>query len=191
MSESWDDLAAGWDENEAVIVYSEKAFSSLCELINIKDADVLDFGCGTGLLTEKLSPEVASVTAIDPASRMIAVLDGKALSNVVTIVGIVDEAFVRGCRQAKKRFDVIVASSSLAFVPDYPETIALLTMLLSDKGVLVQWDWEKSSDSGVGFSANEIEEAYENASLKMVSLSNPFSMGDIRVIMAVGQRIDG
>ncbi|USH03790.1 class I SAM-dependent methyltransferase [Grimontia kaedaensis] len=188
MSESWDDLAAGWDENEAVMVYSEKAFSSLGELINIEDAVVLDFGCGTGLLTEKLSPAVASITAIDPASKMIDVLEGKALSNVIPIAGVVDEAFVRECRQAKQRFDVIVASSALAFVPDYPETIALLTMLLADNGVLVQWDWEKSSDSSVGFSAIEIEDAYENAGLKMVSMSNPFSMGDMRVIMAVGQR---
>lgn len=188
MSESWDDLAAGWDENEAVIAYSEKAFGTLCEVIEIRGAQVLDFGCGTGLLTEQLAPRVTSVTAIDPATKMIQVLEDKGFGNVTTVVGEVDEDFVRDCRQSGKRFDVVVASSALAFVPDYAETIELLTMLLADKGVLVQWDWEKVGDSSVGFSSTEIEEAYESAGLNVVSITHPFCMGDMRVIMAVGQR---
>ncbi|OEE59247.1 methyltransferase [Enterovibrio norvegicus FF-454] len=190
MSESWDDMAEGWDGNQAVIAYSENAVRSLTDVVKIKGLTILDFGCGTGLLTEKLSPDAAFITAIDPASKMIGVLDAKALPNVNTVAGVVDEALVRECRQAGKRFDLIVASSSLAFVPDYPETIALLAMLLADKGLLVQWDWEKSESSGAGFIPTEIEEAYTHAGLNLVSTSHPFSMGDMRVLMAVGQRID-
>ncbi|WP_407330450.1 class I SAM-dependent DNA methyltransferase [Enterovibrio sp. 27052020O] len=190
MSDSWDNMAAEWDSNEAVIAYSEKAFLSLGEVTKTKGLTVLDFGCGTGLLTEKLSLDAALITAIDPAPKMVGVLAQKGLSNVHAIVGVVDEVFVRERRQSGERFDLIVASSALAFVPDYPETIALLAMLLANNGLLVQWDWEKSESSGAGFMPSEIEEAYTHAGLNLVSTSHPFSMGDMRVLMAVGQRID-
>ncbi|MGF1766413.1 methyltransferase domain-containing protein [Enterovibrio makurazakiensis] len=190
MSESWDDMAVGWDSNKAVIAYSDKATHSLGEVLKTKGLTILDFGCGTGLMTEKLSPDAASITAIDPARKMISVLNAKELHNVTTIVGVVDEAFVRECRQAGKRFDLIVASSALAFVADYSETIALLAMLLADKGLLVQWDWEKSEDEGAGFTTSEVQQAYSEAGLNLISTTNPFSMGDMRVLMAVGQRTD-
>ncbi|WP_028025303.1 class I SAM-dependent DNA methyltransferase [Enterovibrio calviensis] len=190
MSQSWDDMASGWDSNEAVIAYSDKAIHSLGDVLKTEGLTILDFGCGTGLMTEKLSTDAASIIAIDPAAKMISVLDEKDLSNVKTVVGVVDEAFVRECRQAGKRFDLIVASSSLAFVPDYHETIALLAMLLADKGLLVQWDWEKSEDEGAGFTTDDVQQAYNEAGLNLISTSNPFSMGDMRVLMAIGQRND-
>ncbi|MEZ8127780.1 class I SAM-dependent DNA methyltransferase [Enterovibrio norvegicus] len=188
MSKSWDDMAAEWDSNAAVIAYSEKVASALANVVAIKGSKILDFGCGTGLLTEKLSPKVTSITAIDPSVEMINALKAKDLPNVSTVIGVVDEIFVREYKQAGQRFDVIVASSSLAFVPDYQETIALLAMLLVDGGLLVQWDWEKSESSGAGFTVSEIEEAYTDAGLNVISTSIPFNMGDMRVLMGVGQR---
>ena len=38
-------------------------------------------------------------------------------------------------------FDLIVASSVCAFVPDYQQTLSDLQLLLKEDGVFVQWDW--------------------------------------------------
>ena len=82
MSDSWDEYAEEWDSNADVITYSQKAYDSLCETVNPEGLDVLDFGCGTGLLTEKLSPIVSKIVAIDSSEKMISILNKKQLTNV-------------------------------------------------------------------------------------------------------------
>ena len=55
MSNEWDDVAVGWDDDEAVRSYTAAAHTSLLAVLASADksldgAKVLDFGCGTGLL---------------------------------------------------------------------------------------------------------------------------------------------
>jgi hypothetical protein len=57
MSEGWDECADGWDSNDDVIAFSEKAFGFLSDAVNLNGLRVLDSGYGTGLLTEKISTD--------------------------------------------------------------------------------------------------------------------------------------
>ncbi|OZG74485.1 methyltransferase [Hahella sp. CCB-MM4] len=190
MSDSWDDYAEGWDSNEDVISYSEKAYKTLIDIYKVSGARVLDFGCGTGLLTEKLSPHASEVVAIDPSEKMISVLNQKGLKNVTTIQAELSEALVNEEASLQQGFDLIVASSVLAFIPQYQDTIALLQRLLKKDGYLVQWDWHKHE--GFGFNRDEIEKAYTDAGLSEVLVSVPFAMvgagGSMEVIMGVGKK---
>ncbi len=190
MSDNWDDYAEGWDGNEDVIAYSVNAFKTLTDVYEVNGARVLDFGCGTGLLTEKLSPLASEVVAIDPSEKMIFVLNQKGLKNVTAIQAELSQTLVDEQESLQQGFDLIVASSVLAFIPQYQETIALLQKLLKNNGCLVQWDWYKNNE-GFGFSKDDINQAYENAGFSEVSVSVPFSMqgggGNMEVIMAVGK----
>ena len=85
MDNEWDDYADDWDSDESAVLYSNEAFNSLSKIVNVKGANLLDFGCGTGLLTEKLSPVANHIVALDTSSKMLAVLTGKKLPNVTTI----------------------------------------------------------------------------------------------------------
>ena len=58
MAKSWDEYAADWDNEPSALLYADKAFESLQQIVDIQDLRVLDFGCGTGLLSQKLSPLV-------------------------------------------------------------------------------------------------------------------------------------
>ena len=63
---------------------------SLIRHVNVDDNEwkskrILDFGCGTGLLTEKLAPLVREVIAVDTSPNMIDVLRRKEIGNVTTI----------------------------------------------------------------------------------------------------------
>ncbi len=80
MSDSWDEYAEGWDSNPDVIKYSQLAFDSLSSHYDLSGLKVLDFGCGTGLLTEKIASIAASVLAVDTSSKMIKVLMNKRLT---------------------------------------------------------------------------------------------------------------
>ena len=46
-------------------------------VISVNEIRVLDFGCGTGLLTEKIAPLVNEIVAIDSSPKMIEVLRKK------------------------------------------------------------------------------------------------------------------
>jgi ubiquinone/menaquinone biosynthesis C-methylase UbiE len=85
----FDREASTWDEVPArVKLASDVAAAVSDEIVLTSNMDVLDFGCGTGLLTLKLQPAVHSITGIDSSQGMIDVLKAKIckqnLSNVRT-----------------------------------------------------------------------------------------------------------
>lgn len=192
MSESWDDYADGWDSNKAVIIYSEKAYKSLLNIIDLEGSKVLDFGCGTGLLTERMSHQAGAIVAIDPSEKMISVLKGKCLNNVYTINAELTQKIIDENEALSSGFDIIVASSALAFVPDYQETLKLLQQLLKKGGILVQWDWLKENEEpGVGFSRESLELAFGHAGFSKYSTSVPFTIkssdDDMEVVMGIAE----
>lgn len=74
----FDKKAASWDENPArVKLANDVAAAVLDEKILTPEMDVLEFGCGTGLLTVRLSPLVRSITAVDGSQGMLSVIDAK------------------------------------------------------------------------------------------------------------------
>ncbi|SHE91920.1 Methyltransferase domain-containing protein [Microbulbifer donghaiensis] len=187
---TWDDYAEGWDSNSDVITYAERAFQSLTDAIDCKGARILDFGCGTGLLTEKLSAQASTIVALDPSAKMISVLNDKHLQNVITIQSELTQGLLDQNKHLQTRFDLIVASSALAFVPDYKKTLLLLKQLLTENGRLVQWDWlKKNADAGMGFTGEEIANAFREAGLADIQVSVPFSMradgNSMEVVMGI------
>lgn len=71
----WDEHAAGWDDNEAVRAYADAADASLTALVDqngleLAGATACDFGCGTGLLTERLVRRCRHIDAIDTSTAM-------------------------------------------------------------------------------------------------------------------------
>ncbi len=194
MSESWDQYAVGWDTDETVILYAEKAYQALTEIVNPIGLDILDFGCGTGLLTEKMAVIANRVLALDPSIKMIEVLKNKRLQNVDMLSIDLSEEAIKTNDLLQTKFDLIVASSVCAFVPDYEGTLQLLKSLLKPKGLFVQWDWQKTEgDADFGFTEAMIERAFVNVDLVALSVSESFSFasdrGEMQVLMGVGQKI--
>ena len=78
----WDEVAGEWDESEAVRAYAASAFESLERIAEesgtpLAGARVIDFGCGTGVLTERLVAAGAEVVAIDSSTAMLSAVDRK------------------------------------------------------------------------------------------------------------------
>ena len=194
MSESWDQYAGDWDTNADVIHYADKAFDTLCEIVNLEGLTVLDFGCGTGLLAERMAAKVGRIAGrivcIDSSEKMIEVLQNKQLKNVETWAGELTEEALESNPIFNSKFDLVVASSVCAFLPDYEGTLTLLKQALKPKGVFIQWDWLKTSDdSDFGFTDKTIETALINSGMEVVKVETAFAMesskGTMPVIMAV------
>lgn len=83
--------AATWDEKSSRVQLAGELFEALCARAPL-DATlrVMDFGCGTGLLTLQLAPHVQSIVGVDASPGMLEVFRNKAtvqqLSNVQSVL---------------------------------------------------------------------------------------------------------
>ncbi|MFW2383439.1 MAG: class I SAM-dependent DNA methyltransferase [Acidimicrobiales bacterium] len=172
----WDNYADAWDDDDAVRAYADAAFESLLPILDnagiiLERASVIDFGSGTGQLTERLAARGAEVLAVDTSRMMLDVLDGK-----------ISEHKWSGVRTATSvptsgDYDVVVCSSVCGFLDDYPGTVRELVARLRSGGLFVQWDWERSDDAdSFGLSRSEIRGALDRAELTDVVVETAFSV---------------
>jgi len=74
----FDKEASTWDEVPARVKLANDIVAAISdEIVLTSNMDVLDFGCGTGLLTLRLQPVVHSITGVDSSQGMINVLKAK------------------------------------------------------------------------------------------------------------------
>jgi 2-polyprenyl-3-methyl-5-hydroxy-6-metoxy-1,4-benzoquinol methylase len=175
---SWDDLAGDWDSDPGPRAYAAAAFDSLADAlatraIPLRGTRVLDFGCGTGLLTERLATICAGIDATDASPAMLAVLRGKIARAGWGHVRALDDV-----GDAAGPYDLIVASSVCAFLDDYPGTVRALARLLGPRGVFIQWDWEREEDDpdAHGLTRGEISAALAAAGLEAVEVAGAFTI---------------
>lgn len=193
MSEDWDEHAKNWDRDQQVRHYADQAFVSLTEHLNVhanewKSKRILDFGCGTGLLTEKLAPLVRDVIAVDISPVMIDVLHKKEIGNVTAICVDMDDHAVRSSASWFSDFDLIVASSVCGFLPNYEYTVGVLSKTLNAAGYFVQWDWLSSGDDDSGLTMDRVSNAFGGADLECIHVGEAFAItvGDEKMTVLLG-----
>lgn len=75
----FDRAAATWDEEPRHVERAAALFGAIDEEVGLGPSmDVLDFGCGTGLLTLQLASRTGQVVAVDRSQEMLELLRGKA-----------------------------------------------------------------------------------------------------------------
>lgn len=187
MASTWDDYADGWDDEPAARAYAAAVFRHLERLhderrLCLDAARILDFGCGTGLLTERMAPRANRVVALDTSPAMISVLSRKlqrrGTRNVDLLARSIDTARKEEPSAFAEPFDLVVCSSVCAFVDDYPGTVAELVQVLRPGGRFAQWDWELDPASGdeVGLSRSRIQATLEAAGLADVTVETAFDI---------------
>lgn len=194
MPNDWDDRAADWDANNDVQTYARNAYNSWSAKVAPLVADlpasrVLDFGCGTGLLTEKFAAVCAVVVAVDTSAAMIDVLRRKVIDagidNVTALPLTISADTIKKSAELAIGFDLVVASSVCSFLPDYEATLADLCSLLKPGGYFIQWDWLADMP------ASRIQSAFDSANLDRHSIEEVFALNSgkdsMPVVMGVGR----
>lgn len=172
----WAEYAPGWDDDPGARVYAAAAFGSLLETLtqrghSLAEAEIVDFGCGTGLLTERLVDHAESIDAVDASPAMLQVLDAKVADRGWTTV-----RTGRDIPPGSGTHDLVVCSSVCGFLDDYSGTVAHLSGLLRPGGMFVQWDWERDDPDGDGLTRREIADALHRAGFERIDVDTAFEL---------------
>jgi len=162
----FDEAAATWDEQPRRVKLARAVADAIGRQVPLShETDVLDFGCGTGLLTLALQPLVRGVTGADTSSGMLDVLREKVraqgLANVETML--LDP---KGPRAVDARFHLIVSSMALHHVADLASLFAWFHERLHPGGRVALADLDREDGSfhedprdvhHLGFERNELQ----------------------------------
>ncbi|TOF43309.1 SAM-dependent methyltransferase [Vibrio parahaemolyticus] len=191
MAQDWDGLAKNWESNPATEQFAQSVFAQLQQLTQLDGIKVLDFGCGTGQLSQLLSPIVKDIVALDASEAMIEELDKKELLNVEPVVDALSRGLVAQHPAFRGQFDLVVASSVLAFVDDVESSLDIAHSLLNEGGYFVHFDWVAESEQD-GFTLSRSENALSNAGFVDVEAKKVFDINSdgqtMSVLMGVGRR---
>lgn len=81
--------AVSWDQNPGRVKLAGDVAGAIARQIDLtQEMDVLDFGCGTGLLTMHLQPHVRFITGVDSSEGMLDGLRQKISSQAITNVAV-------------------------------------------------------------------------------------------------------
>lgn len=177
MFVDWDNYADSWESTPGVKDFAQLCFKDLNARFKLQGLRILDFGCGTGLLTQLLHAAGAQVVAVDSSAKMIEMLNVKKLNGVQTLVSELNAADIYNQEVLQKPFDLIIASSVLAFIPNQQEKLEQLKGLLHPQGSFIQWDWQKLEEQAdFGFHSNELQDLYEQVGLNVITIAESFSV---------------
>jgi len=192
MASQWDTLAASYRDSLVQMLRDE-----IDDLASPKV--IVDFGCGTGLLTESLRESASKILAIDAAPAMAQVLQNKIqqgnwtnVSASAVVLSTLDEAeeSVRNeIESFRGKADLIVASSVMSFVPpdELEPTMKVLASLLKPGGIFCHSDFPQSKNFENGFTKDKAEAMYRMGGLTSRSIQErTIEMGTDRGQVLIG-----
>jgi ubiquinone/menaquinone biosynthesis C-methylase UbiE len=148
--------AAEWDTPQRV-KQAQRVAAAIEGVVALNSSmDVMEYGCGTGLVGLQLIVKVGSITFVDTSAGMLEVLSSKIgqeqqeKAKICNVDLSVDATF-------EGSFDLIFSSMTLHHIADYPSVIARFKSLLKPKGRLAIVDLvaEDGSFHGEGFDGHK------------------------------------
>ena len=159
--------AAAWDSNPTVHRASSLAYQSILEHFSqlrthqtdsTTGVDVLEIGCGTGLLSFMIAPRVRSLTAVDAAHGIIDAFNLKLaknneVKNVLPVCAMLtdpDDARISsdplskesGKSSSPRRFDLIISHLVLHHLPSIFDMLVTMHGCLKQGGSVALTDFE-------------------------------------------------
>ncbi len=131
----WDWIARRYDkgaQKDEALTWAVERFAEYLE----EDNTVLDYACGTGVVTDKIAADVKEVHAIDTSARMIDLARERAREREVANVHFARKTiFDEGL--GKESYDVILAFNIVHLLEDARKAVQRASELLKPGGLMV------------------------------------------------------
>ncbi|KAK3071394.1 hypothetical protein LTR53_008706 [Teratosphaeriaceae sp. CCFEE 6253] len=154
----FNDEAASWDARPFVHEASKFAAEAILEktkTLKTAPQQVLEIGCGTGILSFLIAPHVARVVAVDAAEGMIDVLKQKlqrpeAPKNIVPVAVLLEDPEDRALpptdggepEGGRQKFDLITSHLVLHHIEDLRAVLSTMLRCLAPGGTVMLTDFE-------------------------------------------------
>lgn len=158
--------AASWDENPVRVKLATEVAQAIRETVALTpEMNVLDFGCGTGLVTLALQPHVGAMTGVDSSAGMLDTLRAKVeraqLKNVTTRLLDVEKG-----DRIEGRFDLIVSSMTLHHIREVAPLLTLFHAILKPGGALCIADLDTEGGKFHGDNRGVFHFGFDRAQLR-------------------------
>lgn len=136
----FDAAATDWEEKPQRVALARQVAEAIRQAIPLASTmQVLEYGCGTGMVARALSPYVAKIMGIDTSPRMLEVLRQKAgeekIGNIETLAHDLTEKPL-----PKTNFDLVMSSMTLHHIPDIEALLQQFVAALKPGGYLAVAD---------------------------------------------------
>ncbi len=156
-----------WDADNTRVRLALSVAQAMLDAGIPHEADALDFGCGTGLLTLALQPHVKSISGVDSSTGMLEQLKEKISVNHIENVTAAFVDFENGS-PVEGNYDLVVSSMTAHHIPD---TLALLRewhRVLRPGGKLCFADLDKEDGSFHGDNTGVFHQGFDRENLRML-----------------------
>lgn len=151
--------AAAWDSNPFVHAMSDRAYDALCaHVAPLNDPehklDVLEIGCGTGLLSFLVAEKAREVVAVDAAQGMIDVLTQKIAKagskNIIPVCVLLEDpedaalppSDPANSSGPRRKYDLVISHLVLHHIPDLRPVLQTMLGCLKPGGMIALTDFE-------------------------------------------------
>lgn len=202
----FDKEAASWDENPARVKLADDVIHAISEQIVLTpEMNIMDFGCGTGLLALRLQPLVRSVTGVDSSKGMLDILNAKIakikLKNVKTMLVDLDKGDL-----LTGNYDLVASNMTLHHIKAIQPILAQFYKVIAPGGHLCISDLDldggqfHEDSTGVfhfGFDRAALQEDFVEAgfddvhSINAAEMVKPGTNGEMRrfsVFLMIGRK---
>lgn len=152
----FDERAATWDEDPAKVERTAVVADAIVATVPLSSATrLLEYGAGTGLVTQALRDRVGPVTLADSSEGMRAVMQAKIDAGTLTAARIWSLDLATD-DPPNEQFELIVTVMALHHIVDLARVLASFAALLAPGGHLciVDLDHEDGSFHGEGFAGH-------------------------------------
>lgn len=199
-TERFDVKAATWDTDPEKVTRANRIAAAIADTIDLDNRmRLLEYGAGTGLVTQVLQHSVGPVTLADTSPGMRQVIGTKIESGMLAPAQVWD-LDLQTQPPPQEQFDLIVTALALHHIPDVATVLAAFARMLTEDGYLCIADLDAEDGSfhdydfegHHGFDRGELTRALNTAGFSRVSIQDCAEVmrGDVpySVFLAVAQR---
>jgi len=166
---SFDQKAKSWDKNSRRQAVAKAVARAIEGCVGSKNKRVLDFGCGTGLISYNLKSK--NILGIDTSAKMVEIFNQKSPTSSI-------KAICSSLEDIDEKFNLIVSSMTLHHIKDIASLIKEFKSHLHKGGAVCIADLEREDGSfhthgneGVehfGFEPKELVSLFEKEGFRLI-----------------------
>jgi 2-polyprenyl-3-methyl-5-hydroxy-6-metoxy-1,4-benzoquinol methylase len=188
----FDKEAASWDENPTRVKLAHDVANAISkQIVLTPDMDVMDFGCGTGLLTIQLQPLVRSITGVDSSQGMLDVFNMKIAKLKLNEVSAILVDLDRGDILTGK-YDLVVSNMTLHHIKEIEPLFDQFFTITAPAGYLCIADLDLDNGQFHGDNTGVFHSGFARATLRKVFIEAGFdNVNDITAAKVMKPAING